>query len=327
MSVLEAMSQGRPVVAPASAACRTSSRAAARSRAPGDDHGARDGRGDAAAQPGAGLAAGPARARRLGRLFNEGACVEGYRDLLRVRRLPRTGGAAGERRGCAGRGAARAPAAGHARGRRRARGVGRGAGPARARRGARADAAHASRAAASAARRCRARRARRGCCWRARRSSSTVAAIALWATPLADDLGGGRGRARAACWRCRSRSRCSGAAGRCLAAPTGRRAGAGRRTLAVGGVVLVGRPRCGPAAALAGLADAHVDGRDVLIRRGWPAAYARSARARDGGAAGRAGRARGSSRPRRRRSSRCAWRRPCGSAACPGRWSGVPWPA
>ena len=139
MSVLEAMSQGRPVVSTCVGGVPTSSRAAARDRARRRPR-AGDGRRDAAAQPGPGVAARAARPRPARADLQRGGVRRGLpraaRTMTRERALravPREPGrAAGA---AAGRGAARARAAGRARGRRRARGVGGRAGAARARDG------------------------------------------------------------------------------------------------------------------------------------------------------------------------------------------------
>ena len=206
MSVLEAMSQGRPVVstvrrrrARRGQGLRRADRARRRPRA-------RDGRRDAAAQPRPGVAARPARPRPARADLQRG----------RVRRgLPRAAAHADPRR-CArderrARPRARRlvearlgrAAAGRARGRRRARGVGRRARAAGARDGARADAGAcpprplvSARGAGGAAR-------PPGLLLEGAAFLVTVVAIALWA----DAAGGRARRATSSSGRCGSRCR------------------------------------------------------------------------------------------------------------------------
>ena len=207
MSILEAMSQARPVISTGVGGVPDVVKGCGAVMTPGDDHGL--------AMAIVTLLRNPALAWRLGkighdrleRIFSGAACVDGYRELLgsvagaRGRIGPRSGCSRDRRARPAGgaadrRGAARPPAAGHARGGRRAGGVGRGARAARPRHRARGDARRAGRAGAEHRRAAARRDEQRGVVVEALTFPLTVIAIAGWAAPLADHAGRGRGRAR-----------------------------------------------------------------------------------------------------------------------------------
>ena len=85
MSILEAMGQARPVVVDGRRRrARRRARAAARSCAPGDDHGLAMAVVLLLRNPELACAARAARAPPAERIYNESACVDGYRDLLQA---------------------------------------------------------------------------------------------------------------------------------------------------------------------------------------------------------------------------------------------------
>jgi glycosyltransferase involved in cell wall biosynthesis len=82
MSVLEAMSQGRPIVATCVGGVPDVVRGCGALAAPGDDHALAMGVVMLLRNPELAWGLGRRGHDRLGRLFNEDACVEGYRSLL-----------------------------------------------------------------------------------------------------------------------------------------------------------------------------------------------------------------------------------------------------
>jgi len=82
MSVLEAMSQGRPIVATCVGGVPDVVRGCGALAAPGDDHALAMGVVMLLRNPELAWRLGRRGHDRLGRLFNEDACVEGYRSLL-----------------------------------------------------------------------------------------------------------------------------------------------------------------------------------------------------------------------------------------------------
>lgn len=82
MSVLEAMSQGRPVVSTAVGGVPDVVKGCGVVTAPGDDHALAMAVVMLLRNPELAWQLGLRGHARLGRIFNEGACVEGYRDLL-----------------------------------------------------------------------------------------------------------------------------------------------------------------------------------------------------------------------------------------------------
>jgi glycosyltransferase involved in cell wall biosynthesis len=89
MSVLEAMSEGRPIVATCVGGVPDVVRGCGALAAPGDDHALAMGVVMLLRNPGLAWRLGRRGHDRLGRLFNEEACVEGYRELLRGLTPPR----------------------------------------------------------------------------------------------------------------------------------------------------------------------------------------------------------------------------------------------
>ncbi len=84
MSVLEAMGQGRPVVCTGVGGVPDVVKGCGVVAAPGDDHGLAMAVVTLLRNPGLAWRLGQRGHARLGRIFNESACVEGYRDLLRM---------------------------------------------------------------------------------------------------------------------------------------------------------------------------------------------------------------------------------------------------
>jgi polysaccharide biosynthesis protein PelF len=82
MSILEAMGQGRPVVATGVGGVGDVVKGCGVVRPPGDVHGLATAVATLLRNPGLAWMLGERGYRRLGRLFNEATCVEAYRDLL-----------------------------------------------------------------------------------------------------------------------------------------------------------------------------------------------------------------------------------------------------
>ena len=82
MSVLEAMSQGRPIVATCVGGVPDVVKGCGALAAPGDDHALAMGVVMLLRNPDLAWRLGRRGHDRLGRIFNEDACVEGYRSLL-----------------------------------------------------------------------------------------------------------------------------------------------------------------------------------------------------------------------------------------------------
>ena len=82
MSVLEAMSQGRPVVSTGVGGVPDVVKGCGALAAPGDAHALAMGVVTFLRSPELAWELGQRGHRRLGRIFNESACVEGYRELL-----------------------------------------------------------------------------------------------------------------------------------------------------------------------------------------------------------------------------------------------------
>ncbi len=82
MSVLEAMSQGRPIVATCVGGVPDVVKGCGAVAAPGDDHSLAMGVVMLLRNPDLAWGLGKRGHSRLGRIFNEDACVEGYRELL-----------------------------------------------------------------------------------------------------------------------------------------------------------------------------------------------------------------------------------------------------
>jgi polysaccharide biosynthesis protein PelF len=82
MSILEAMSQGRPVVTTGVGGVPDVVKGCGVVTAPGDDHGLAIAVVTLLRDPALAWRLGRRGHHRLGRIFNEGACVEGYRHLL-----------------------------------------------------------------------------------------------------------------------------------------------------------------------------------------------------------------------------------------------------
>jgi glycosyltransferase involved in cell wall biosynthesis len=89
MSVLEAMSQGRPVVCTGVGGVPDVVRGCGVITPPGDDHGLAMAVVMLLRNPDLAWKLGCRGHGRLGRIFNEGACVDSYRDLLREMTTPR----------------------------------------------------------------------------------------------------------------------------------------------------------------------------------------------------------------------------------------------
>jgi glycosyltransferase involved in cell wall biosynthesis len=82
MSVLEAMSQGRPIVATSVGGVPDVVKGCGALAAPGDDHSLAMGVVMLLRNPDLAWQLGRRGHDRLGRIFNDDACVEGYRELL-----------------------------------------------------------------------------------------------------------------------------------------------------------------------------------------------------------------------------------------------------
>jgi glycosyltransferase involved in cell wall biosynthesis len=93
MAILEAMGQARPVVSTGVGGVPEVVRGCGMVCAPGDDHGLATAVVMLLRNPELAWRLGRRGHRRLGRLFNESACIDGYRELLGTL----TGEAAGHR--------------------------------------------------------------------------------------------------------------------------------------------------------------------------------------------------------------------------------------
>jgi glycosyltransferase involved in cell wall biosynthesis len=82
MSILEAMGQGRPVVSTGVGGVPDVVKGCGYVTAPGDVHGLATGVATLLRRPEFAWKLGRRGHARLGRIFNEAACVDGYRDLL-----------------------------------------------------------------------------------------------------------------------------------------------------------------------------------------------------------------------------------------------------
>jgi glycosyltransferase involved in cell wall biosynthesis len=82
MSILEAMGQGRPVVSTSVGGVPDVVRGCGSVCAPGDDHALAMAVVALLRKPDFAWQLGQRGHDRLGRIFNESACIEGYRDLL-----------------------------------------------------------------------------------------------------------------------------------------------------------------------------------------------------------------------------------------------------
>jgi glycosyltransferase involved in cell wall biosynthesis len=84
MSILEAMGQGRPVVSTGVGGVPDVVKGCGMVTRPGDVHGLATAVATLLKRPGLSWTLGRRGHERLGRVFNEAACIDGYRDLLAV---------------------------------------------------------------------------------------------------------------------------------------------------------------------------------------------------------------------------------------------------